>query len=653
MKAGPVVIGQILQQRARYKVPTYQRKYVWTKTEQWEPFWGDIRTKATERLAGREQRFSHYMGAVVLESRGGFSALQVPTSQVVDGQQRLTTFQLFLAAARDYARVIGYDSGVQTIERYLINSDPHLMADPDVELFKVWPSTNDSRTLFKMIIKEGRPALRKYYSAHFYAKKDKIYEYRSTPSMLAAYGYFYDRIAESVEKDALQEELIEAAVDEVLADFSEADPDDVLPREVKFNAIWQSLVEEFKVVEIVLEEGDDAQVIFETLNERGKPLLAADLVRNHIFQRADDEDRGRAEKLFEHYWSDFNQDWWSQEEKQGRYKKQRIEFFLANYIAAQIAADVTITKLFSEYKAFLKRAKFPDVEAELKELARFGAIYRKLVERRADDALGRFSSRLQPWDVTTVFPLAMQVWSKAELEDDEKSAMLETLLSFIVRRAVCGLTPKNYNKLFLAALADLNQQGWTRDNLLAFFLRQTAESGRWPRNDEFRRHWIAGPTYTTLGPARTRALLEELEAAKRTKFHETEGLKPGLTVEHVMPDSWSTNWPLSNGVKPTADQMTQAYFVVDEDDSVVGQIARRQRLKHNIGNLTLLTQPMNSKQSNAAWADKRAALQDPKYGSLLVINKEITAHETWSEADVENRNADLLCYAVKLWPIET
>jgi uncharacterized protein with ParB-like and HNH nuclease domain len=49
---------------------------------------------------------------------------------------------------------------------------------------------------------------------------------------------------------------------------------------------------------------DDAQVIFETLNERGEPLLAADLVRNNIFHRADAA-KEKAEKLFASYWKPF------------------------------------------------------------------------------------------------------------------------------------------------------------------------------------------------------------------------------------------------------------------------------------------------------------------------------------------------------------
>ena len=104
MKAGPVTIRQLLENRQRFCVPIYQRHYVWTRDKQWEPFWYDVRTKAIERLNGRERRFPHFMGAVVLEARGTASSRQVTSFQVVDGQQRLTTFQLYLAAARDYAK---------------------------------------------------------------------------------------------------------------------------------------------------------------------------------------------------------------------------------------------------------------------------------------------------------------------------------------------------------------------------------------------------------------------------------------------------------------------------------------------------------------------------------------------------------------------
>jgi len=649
MRAGPIIVGQLLQNRNRYKVPIYQRKYVWSREKQWEPFWGDVRTKATERLAGREQRFSHYMGAVVLESRGGFSARRVPTFQVVDGQQRLTTFQLFLAAARDYANEIGHESAAQNISRYLLNPDEHLMEEPEVEVFKVWP-TEQSRVLFTSIIRDGRAKLRADYREHFYARRDQIYDYSTTPRMLAAYGYFFDRIKEAVEKDSLQEELIDSAIPEDTEAAALPDDDDDVPAALKLDAIWQALVEEFKVVEIVLEEGDDAQVIFETLNERGEPLLAADLVRNNIFHRAEEEDRKKAEALFRTHWTAFEDSFWSLQEKQGRYKKQRIEFFLANYIAGQIASDVTITKLFSEYKAFLKLKKFESVEAELTELARFGKIYRQIIERSPDTVLGRFATRLGPWDVTTVFPLVMQIAARVDLDETVKAAMLDTLMSFIVRRSVCGLTPKNYNKLFLAAIAELNRAGWGQAQLDRFLMRQSAESGRWPRDEEFERRWRNVAMYPLLQPARTRSILEELERAKRTKFHETTDLKSGLTVEHVLPDSWRSSWPLGGDTAPTDLHFSQAIWASSEDESVVGRIVRRNRLKHSIGNLTLLTQPLNSSVSNGPYDRKRAALQSPEHGSLLVLNREITQHEDWDEEAIERRSAELFSRAQLIWP---
>ena len=270
MKAGPVEIGTLLQNRNRYCVPIYQRRYVWTKLKQGEPFWQDVRTKAIERLAGRQRRFSHFMGAVVLESRAKPSVKQVPSFQVVDGQQRLTTFQIFLTAARHYAQVLNYQTTASNIQRFILNSDPQLMEQPDFEVFKVWPTQGDRELFIDIVSSESRDALRKKYGDFWYKTKgrDQVVEYSTAPKLLGAYGYFYDRIRHSVETDDLHSDL-----EEVPDEAEEgSDLDNEIPRELKLDAIWQSLLEEFKIVEIVLEEGDDAQVIFETLSRLPKSL---------------------------------------------------------------------------------------------------------------------------------------------------------------------------------------------------------------------------------------------------------------------------------------------------------------------------------------------------------------------------------------------
>ncbi|PVB59487.1 DUF262 domain-containing protein [Labrenzia sp. 011] len=298
MKAGPVTVRQLLENRQRFCVPIYQRHYVWERDKQWAPFWNDIRTKAIERLNGRERRFSHFMGAVVMEARGSASSRQVTSFQVVDGQQRMTTFQLYLAAARDYAKQAGFDYTVERIEGYIFNEKQHLMEEPEVEKFKIWPTQYD-RELFQDIMSLGRPELRKKYLQHFYKGRDRIYDYKSVPNLLGAYGYFFDRIRNAVETDDLEDDFAESIdQDEEAEDATPVEDQDRAAMELRLDALYEALIEEFKVVEITLEEGDDAQVIFETLNERGEPLLAADLVRNNIFHRADARQEN-AEKLFE------------------------------------------------------------------------------------------------------------------------------------------------------------------------------------------------------------------------------------------------------------------------------------------------------------------------------------------------------------------
>lgn len=646
MRAGPVTVRHLLENRQRFCVPIYQRHYVWTRDKQWEPFWNDVRTKAIERLAGRERRFSHFMGAVVLESRSAASSRRVTSFQVVDGQQRLTTFQLFLAAVRDYAKRRKFTEIAERMDGFIFNDRPHLMEDQEVEIYKVWPTEHD-RDLFKDIMKLSRENLKKKYEQHFYAYKDKIYKYSTVPNLLGAYGFFFDHIMHAVESDELEDDFAEVDENEDIAG-----PTDLQTMEIRLDAIWEALVEEFKVVEILLDEGDDAQIIFETLNERGEPLLAADLVRNNIFHRADTNNEN-AEKLFSVHWAPFEDPFWSEMEKKGRYKKPRIEFFISNFISGRIASEVTISKLFSEYKAFLKYLEttpsggYPLVEDEINDLANYGTIYRDLLERSEINPLGRFTHQLHVWDVTTVFPLVLRLWANDDLEDEEKEASLPVLLSFIVRRAICNLTTKNYNKFFLSVVRHLDSMGWSRNQLIKYLTSQKSETARFPTDEEFHRSWLSLPMYNNLQPSKIRYVLEELEKVKRNKYQETDKLGINLSVEHILPRDWKAHWPLAVGIEPTKEEFYYALYYRAEDDSTIGHIVRRNRLKHTIGNLTLLTQPLNSSISNGPFEAKREALLEH---SLLVLNREIAKNEVWDEQHIEERSEELFSIAQQVWP---
>ena len=92
MDSRTYTVHQIYQDRRQYRVPFYQRAYVWNREEQWEPLWVDIQEKAEIRLQGGKP-VPHFMGAVVLEPQKRAGLLGVERHHIIDGQQRLTTLQ--------------------------------------------------------------------------------------------------------------------------------------------------------------------------------------------------------------------------------------------------------------------------------------------------------------------------------------------------------------------------------------------------------------------------------------------------------------------------------------------------------------------------------------------------------------------------------
>jgi len=106
-----------------------------------------------------------------------------------------------------------------------------------------------------------------------------------------------------------------------------------------------------------------------------------------------------------------------------------------------------------------------------------------------------------------------------------------------------------------------------------------------------------------------------------------------LSIEHIMPQSWEENWPL------IADSTNE-----DELEKLRGN---RNSLIHNIGNLTVLTNALNSSVSNSGWEIKRAALSEI---SLLEINRKLTQKDSWDDEEIKKRSTDLAKHIVHLWP---
>ena len=125
--------------KRRYVIPLFQRQYVWQEERQLKPLWDDIMAKAMGRLENKEPR-PHFLGAIVLDQLKTFGD-QVPAQIVIDGQQRLTTFQILLAAFRDFAVANGNNKYADDFHD--VTENKGTMENRDIERFKVWPTHVD------------------------------------------------------------------------------------------------------------------------------------------------------------------------------------------------------------------------------------------------------------------------------------------------------------------------------------------------------------------------------------------------------------------------------------------------------------------------------------------------------------------------------
>ena len=109
------------------------------------------------------------------------------------------------------------------------------------------------------------------------------------------------------------------------------------------------------LVVIDLDENDDAQEIFETLNALGAPLLPADLVKNYLFHLAEAKGEN-SEKLYHRYWEKFDsgKSYWRQEVRQGRLKRARLDLFLNHYLTMMKGEEVIISQMFLNYRDLIE-----------------------------------------------------------------------------------------------------------------------------------------------------------------------------------------------------------------------------------------------------------------------------------------------------------
>ncbi len=586
-------VTQLFELDVRYVVPLYQRPYVWDEDKQWEPLWDDLLTLLDHQESGNGHHYSHFLGAIVLDQETPAPG-EIPVFTLIDGQQRLTTLQIVLAAAANTAAELGATNDAEIIRDLVRNNEKKATG---IELFKVWP-TNANRSAFQAVMGDGGPAPEREDD-----EDNRIDE---------AYAFFADRIREWAE--------------EVEAD----------ERPARLKILRITLCDLLKMVSITLEADDNAQVIFETLNARGTPLLALDLVKNSVFLEAAKQTLD-VDALYHGIWEpQLDDDYWREARRQGRLNRPIGELFLMHWLAMKLRQVIPATELFSTFRGrILSALPAPHMADLIPEMCRDAKTLRSFDDFERGSVEATFFERLDALDTSTVIPLVLFLFREPAVSAERRRRALPILESWLVRRMLLGLTAKNYNMQIPVLIGRVADDPEFADDVILEELRTgVGQVSRWPDDGELNAALTQRYLYGYVSQKRIVMLLRAVETSLYTNKVEAVAVPTSLSIEHVMPQSWEKHWPLPSGLE--GDEYQEAETV------------RRDRI-HRLGNLTLTTQPLNSALSNASWSAKQKQLN--KWGKLLLNARLTEEHpETFDEAAIDLRGEALAQRICSIWP---
>lgn len=627
MKSDDITVEELFQERRQYMVPFYQRTYVWNRWNQWEPLWEDIQSKANDRIYGEST--PHFLGAVVLDRQPKPGLKGVDTLHIIDGQQRLTTLQFILKSVHIVLQQFDLTGLADIVKAQLFNSNPSTMRNPEIEKFKVWPTFRDRDDYRSALHATNRNELRTIFPESFTQRETLRKIAINHPPALEAIWFFSERFQNWI---------------------NEGENHNIPDRA---DALATAILQDIKVVSIVLDKEDDAQVIFETLNGRGAELHATDLIRNFIFMRAD-RDGADAKKLYDTYWSKFETDYWKSNQTRGRMQKPRMEWFVHACLLTELCEEVDLGRLYFEYRRFVISDEKPiPAETQLITLSKYAGIYQELVKGEGDSLIARFGRRIAPYEVTTLYPLALLIAS-SQIADESKDVMLTMLVSYIVRRAICGLTTKNYNNVFISILRELSEKGLSPETLRNILSKSKSDASRWPTDGEFRNFCQTASIYPgRVDAAKMRSFLGEIETKLRSagKSEDVFEAKPGsLDIDHILPRSWYEHWPLSNGEKAKQNEIYSIQYKLFTDeplDEREKSIILRENSIGILGNLTLLNLSVNREAQNKAFSVKKKLLLE---NTNLRLNIPLLGLHKWDEQAIKDRARSLTDAALQIWP---
>jgi hypothetical protein len=569
-----------------YKVPRYQREYTWG-TNQWEELFDDL----------NENDLGYFLGSIICIDQST-DTLQDSKLEVVDGQQRLTTLSLLFAALYSFLKNI--DSSDDSIRNKVNALKNRLVLEDSDEVLRLTPQqqNNNLNDYLSLLHEIGLISDREKFAN---AGNRKIYR---------AFRYFEKR----------------------LEDLFSSNPDNS-------NVIaFLNKVNQACLVKIEVLSHSDAYTLFETLNNRGAPLTAVDLIKNKLLSQLEKNSEGNLDRHF-NKWNRLITQLGDDYSVQERFFRQYYNSF-KNELNNPFRSDdgprdplgplATKSNLIQIYEKLINK----EPEQFLENLHQASTCYSMMLSINPQDASPypeKVFQNIYHVQAAPAYVLLMNLLlhkNRYELTDGQIEQVAAILVSFFVRRNVTDTPPTRAITRLFMKIIDLIESQKGQDIVNTVLVELQAVSA----NDETFRNKLEGPIYEENSGIARFILCYLAEKGMTNEYNsdlwKKEGKQYSWTIEHIFPQG--ENIP---------NEWVQMIAGGDRELA----ISKQRKFVHTLGNLTITA--YNSTLSNKSFEEKRDRLDrngNPVgFKNRLNLNAQLAVVSSWTTEQIENRTHDL------------
>lgn len=591
-----------------YDIPRYQREYTWNQRD-----WANLYDDITQNDAG------YFLGSFIVVNGTVNSKMDTIHYEVIDGQQRLTTLSLLLAAL--YTRIMEHKDSIDD-DMILDDIRPlrnRLILKSDKSITRVIPQVQNHN------LEDYRWILKEHIGLDTVIQKPKFLGLRK---MSKAFNYFYDRLGEDVEgRDGI--ECVRCLLDIC------------------------RLVCSAVVVQITVDSHADAYTLFASLNNRGVPLSAVDLIKNMLLGKVAGVDDGQLNYYFER-WQEVLHNLGDDYKTQERFFRQNYDAFRREVNKPFIGESGSQLPLGSVatrsnlLKIYEKRMESDDGALKvLDELTENSALYSRIIgldQESPDSELSHQLLELSRAQGVASYLLLLFLFKKQsqlELKDETLALLVKLLVCFFVRRNLTDTPPtRDLERLFISICESLESEGLKGIAAAEYIKKRLVDVSA---SDAFFKERLEGPIYD-VNPDMTRYILTVIASPSVTKEMKPlwERYASGnyvWTIEHIFPQG-----------KNIPDEWVK--MVADGDMSKAIEVQEKQ--VHTLGNLTITG--YNSKLSNMPFVTKRDRKDvngaNVGYRNGLNLNNELVNTDTWTSEQIQERTDKLVGLTLKAFDFD-